>query len=69
MTLTDAKQLKIGDRVKWTADYPASGRVCEVGDAGLKIQWEDDSNPNVQRTLVGFHWDDVQKVLESLSQF
>lgn len=43
MTLTDARKLKVGDRVRWTDENPQNGEVIESGQADFKIRWADNS--------------------------
>lgn len=41
MTVKEAKKLKVGERICWTADGQR-GTVDEVSYAAVKIHWDDD---------------------------
>jgi hypothetical protein len=41
MTSTEAKRIKLKQRVKWASNDTEFGRVTEKGDAGIRVTWDD----------------------------
>jgi len=43
MTESEAKKLRVGDRVTWDHNAKDCGTVFEVGYNAVKVQWDDPS--------------------------